>query len=242
MTVENLGKGEIYSRINAVMQDVGAIGKDSRNTQQGYNFRGIDDVYNELHAILAKRGVFTVPTVLEERSEERTTKAGTTLIYRVLRIQYEFFAVDGSSVTAVLMGEGMDSGDKASNKAQAVAHKYALLQVFAIPTQEPKDPENDSPEIGAKGAKTGSGTSGTSASGGAATKTQGKSKAVAPFKFDKLNRDHLQLLVTALEGRGVAVEHHDDVAVALHGRQNSEIDKAIAEVKERKTTSAPAKA
>jgi ribosomal 50S subunit-associated protein YjgA (DUF615 family) len=41
----------------------------------------------------------------------------------------------------------MDSGDKASNKAMAVGHKYALLQLFAIPTEEQKDPEYDSHDV-----------------------------------------------------------------------------------------------
>jgi hypothetical protein len=239
VTIENMGKGEIYSRIVAVMADVGAIAKDKRNTQQSYNFRGIDDVYNELHNTLAKHGVFTVPYVLDERSEERPTRDGKgLLLYRVLKIRYRFYAPDGSFVTAVLMGEGMDSGDKASNKAQAVAHKYALLQVFAIPTEEPKDPEVDSPEVGKGRAKA------PPVEAKAAPKPQGKSGGakVAPFKFDKTNRAHLQLLATALEGRGVAVEYHDDVALALDGRQNSEIDQAIAEVKERKSGAAAAKA
>ncbi len=136
----------IHSKIPAVMADISAIGKDRKNTAQGYQFRGIDDVYNELHAALAVHKVFTVPKVIEDRTEERLSNKGGTLIYRVLKIEYTFFAEDGSSITATMLGEGMDSGDKAANKAMAVAHKYALLQVFAIPTDEPKDPENDSPE------------------------------------------------------------------------------------------------
>lgn len=131
----------IYPSIIAVMRDVGAIGKDRRNDVQRYSFRGIDDVYNELHEHLAKHGVFTVPRVISERSEERQTKSGGASIYRILTIAFTFFAEDGSSIEAVMVGEGMDSGDKASNKAMAVAHKYALMQVFAIPTEETKDPE-----------------------------------------------------------------------------------------------------
>ncbi len=46
-----------------------------------------------------------------------------------------------------MLNEGMDSGDKASNKAMSAAHKYALLQVFCIPTEEPKDSENEHHEI-----------------------------------------------------------------------------------------------
>lgn len=143
--------GLIYLKIAAVMRDIDAIGKGRRNEQQKYSFRGIDDVYNELHEHLGKHGVFTVPTVLEERTEEKTTKSGTVLIYRVLKVGYQFFAEDGSNVRAVVIGEGMDSGDKASNKAMAVAHKYALMQVFAIPTEESKDPENESHELKAPG-------------------------------------------------------------------------------------------
>lgn len=131
----------VFQKIIACMQDIEAISKGKRNAQQGYNFRGIDDVYNELHPILAKHGLFTAPRVLSERSEERTTKSGTALIYRILRIEFRFFAEDGSSVIVETIGEGMDSGDKASNKAMAVAHKYALMQVFAIPTEDAKDPE-----------------------------------------------------------------------------------------------------
>ncbi len=141
----------IYKKIADVMRDLEAIGKDRKNTVQNYAFRGIDDVYNALHPIMAKHGVFSVPTVLDDRTEERTTKSGSALIYRLLKIKFDFFAEDGSSFPAVVLGEGMDSGDKASNKAMAVGHKYALLQVFSIPTQELKDPENESPEVVPKG-------------------------------------------------------------------------------------------
>jgi hypothetical protein len=44
----------------------------------------------------------------------------------------------------------MDSGDKASNKAMSVGHKYAFLQALCIPTVEPKDPENDSQDLRGK--------------------------------------------------------------------------------------------
>ena len=138
---------EIYKKISDVMNDIDAISKNRKNTQgSGYNFRGIDDVYNELHSVLSKHHVFTVPEVLEERTEERVSKSGGNLIYRILKIKYTFFTEDGSSVTSIVIGEAMDSGDKAANKAMSVAHKYCLLQVFAIPTEEEKDPEVETHE------------------------------------------------------------------------------------------------
>lgn len=140
-------KGLIYKKIALIMAEVGSIGKTNRNKQQGYSFRGIDDVYASLQKLMAKHGVFSVPYVVSDNSEERKSKNGATLIYRILTIMYTFYAEDGSNVTSQVIGEGMDSGDKASNKAMAVADKYACCQVFKIPTSEPKDPEVDSHDV-----------------------------------------------------------------------------------------------
>jgi len=137
----------IHQRMIAIAQAIGSIEKNETNTVQRFQFRGIDTVYNALHDIMAQEEVYSVPEVLAERSEERHSKAGGVLIYRVLTIRYTFYAPDGSSVQAIVIGEGMDSGDKASNKAMAVAHKYALLQVFTIPTAEAKDPDAESHEV-----------------------------------------------------------------------------------------------
>ena len=141
--MENL----IYKKIAAILADSDAIGKDRINNQQGFRFRGIDDVYNSLHPILAKHGVFSTTTVLEDRTEERQSARGGTLIYRILKVQFTFYAEDGSFVQSVVIGEGMDSGDKASNKAMAIAHKYALLQLLAIPTEDAKDPDAESHDV-----------------------------------------------------------------------------------------------
>ena len=138
---------KIYKSMAKIMSAVEPVSKSRKNMAQGYQFRGVDDVYQALQQVMAKEGVICVPRVISDRTEERTTTKGTSLIYRVLTIDFEFFADDGSSVTARMVGEGADSGDKASNKAMSVAHKYALLQVFCIPTEEPKDPENDSHEV-----------------------------------------------------------------------------------------------
>lgn len=138
----------IHKAMVEVMKRTGPIAKDRKNQQQGYNFRGVDDVYQALQSVLAECGVYTTSDILDERTEDRTTAKGNALIYRVLKVKFTFHAAeDGSSVDSVVIGEGMDSGDKASNKAMSVAHKYALLQAFAIPTEDAKDPENQSHEL-----------------------------------------------------------------------------------------------
>lgn len=134
----------IFQSITKIMEEVPAIGKTKKNSQQGFMFRGIDDVMNAFQPLLAKYKVFIVPQVLEQNREERQTSKGVTLLYSICKIKYTFYAEDGTSVEAIVVGEGMDSGDKATNKAMAIAMKYALFQVFCIPTEEMKDTDAES--------------------------------------------------------------------------------------------------
>ena len=140
-------KPMIYSAICGVMEDVGYVGKDSKNQQQGFKYRGIDAVMNALNPAMIKHKIFCVPEVLEQTREERKTAKGNNLIYSICKMRYRFFAVDGSCVDAVVVGEGMDSGDKATNKAMAIAFKYACFQTFCIPTENlMDDPDATVPE------------------------------------------------------------------------------------------------
>lgn len=140
----------IYSKIIEVMGKLNAITKDRKNQQQGFKFRGIDDVMNELHSKLAECGVFVVPCVEHEERSERTTSKGGVLFYTRLTVRFTFYASDGSSIQSVVIGEAMDSGDKASNKALSIAFKYACLQVFCIPTEDDKDPDAVCHEVAPK--------------------------------------------------------------------------------------------
>ena len=138
--------GKIYQAMINIMSDTDAIAKARTNPQQGYKFRGIDDIYNALHPIFAKHGVFVTSEVLSENREERQTAKGGILLYSILTVKFLFNAADGSSVSCTTKGEAMDSGDKATNKAMSAALKYALMQMLLIPTEEEKDTESNSPQ------------------------------------------------------------------------------------------------
>ena len=131
----------IYQSICAVMSEIGAVGKNQRNESQKFYYRGVDAVMNAINPALVNNKVFIVPEVIEQTREERTSSKGGVLIYSVCKIKFTFYAEDGSHVEAVTIGEGMDSGDKATNKAMAIAFKYACFQVFCIPTEEMNDPD-----------------------------------------------------------------------------------------------------
>ena len=135
---------KIYPAILVAMAEIGVIAKDKKNPQQGYNFRGIDDVLNSLQPALIKAKIFIVPRIVGMTREERPSKSGGVLIYTTVRGEYDFVsAEDGSKVTASTYGEGMDSSDKSTNKAMSAALKYAVIQTLAIPTKELIDSEQD---------------------------------------------------------------------------------------------------
>lgn len=112
------------------------IAKNSKNQMQGFNFRGIDAVYNTLAPLLAKHKLCILPRCLERICVERTNAKGTALFYVTVKSDFDFVGIDGSKHTITTYGEAMDSGDKATNKAMSAAYKYAAFQAFCIPTEE----------------------------------------------------------------------------------------------------------
>jgi len=130
---------KVYSAISAVAKEMATTGisKDRRNQQQGFNFRGIDQVYNALAPALVNHGLLILPRITERTVTERTTQKGGVLFYVVVKAEFDFVSTeDGSIHTVTTYGEAMDSGDKATNKAMSIAYKYAAFQAFCIPTEE----------------------------------------------------------------------------------------------------------
>ena len=138
--------GLIYKIMPKVMADIIPIGKDGRNEQQSYNFRGIDQIYNFIQPVFSKHGIWMKSEILDVQRSERPSRSGGVMTFVQIRIRYSIVAPDGSSISTDVLGESMDSGDKAVPKALSVAQKYCLLQMFLIPTAEAKDVENDNPD------------------------------------------------------------------------------------------------
>ncbi len=161
-------KPMIYAKMSAVMKEIGAIGKDQKNTVQNFKFRGIDQFVNSLHPALTKHGVFMAPRGTSYTHELREVtrsngKAGVDKLVSIM-MEYTFYAEDGSSVTVgPIPAEGLDSGDKATNKALSAALKYALIQTFSVPTEDLVDGDSESPEIGSAKKSNGNGSNGKAA-------------------------------------------------------------------------------
>lgn len=142
----------IYKKMSEIMEEIGPVAKSSTNTSQGFKFRGIDQFVNSLHPALVKHGVFMTPECVSESHELKdvTRSNGKSGVDKHVSImmKYHFYAEDGSSVTVgPIPAEGLDSGDKATNKALSASLKYALIQTFSIPTEDMAEGDLESPSI-----------------------------------------------------------------------------------------------
>jgi len=136
---------KVFKAIEGVMADLSKIGisKSKTNQQQGFKYRGVDDVMNELSALLPKHGLLILPRVTKYQCIERVSNNGKPLFYTILDIEYDFVSSEDGSKHTVgpMIGEAMDSGDKSANKAMAIAYKYVCFQAFCIPTEATVDPD-----------------------------------------------------------------------------------------------------
>jgi hypothetical protein len=141
----------VFVLMARVMQHVQAVGKNDRNLQQGYNFRGIDAVVNAAGPAFRDHGIVPVPLLEQASYRDVQTSTGKPSRECTVQVRYRFYGPAGDYIEAVVPGESMDFGDKGAPKAMSVAYRIALLQVLAIPTHEP-EPDSQSYERAAAAA------------------------------------------------------------------------------------------
>lgn len=141
---------DILTAINAVMTDLPAVGKDGKNSAQGFNFRGIDGVLNACGPVLRKHGVIAAPRALQHIKEELPRRGGGSMTHVLIELEVTWLLAGtpvDSGLRTVVWGEAFDISDKATAKAHSVALRTAYIQTLALPTQE-KDPDEDYYERG----------------------------------------------------------------------------------------------
>jgi hypothetical protein len=138
-------KPTIVSALAAVMEEVRAVHKDDRNSQQNYAFRGIDAVMNAVGPALRRHGVVVVPMLEEVHYRDVQTSNGKPSRECTVTVRYRFHGPAGDHLDCVTPGESMDVGDKGAPKAMSVAYRIALLQALCLPTDD-QDPDSQSYE------------------------------------------------------------------------------------------------
>jgi hypothetical protein len=136
--------------ICAVQADLAAAGiaKGDTNTFDNYKFRGIDAVLNALAPLLSKHGLIIMPSVTSSEIRGVQSSQGKPQQHAKVTVDYTLYDTEGDSITHSFVGEGMDRGDKAINKACTAAFKYFLFEAFCIPVEGTPDADSESPEVG----------------------------------------------------------------------------------------------
>lgn len=133
------------SEIATALAEIG-LGKGSRNQNQGWAFRGIDDIYNVVGPLLARYKVRILPRVQHRETIQREIR-NNVWMHTYLEVDYIVVSMEDGSTLLLegIPGEAMDNGDKSCGKAMSYAYKQAVIQLFSIPTEGDNDPDSTTP-------------------------------------------------------------------------------------------------
>ena len=127
----------VIQAISAVAAEIGAVGKDQKmraGAGGSYNYRGLDDLVDAVHPLLAKHGVVFAPHEIDILdSLEKKTRSGSVQYHLRALVTYIIHGPAGDHIRATVLAESADHGDKAGNKLMSAAYKYAIGQVLSVP-------------------------------------------------------------------------------------------------------------
>lgn len=140
-------KDNIFQRMMKVTGEIQRVAKNLTvpiTTEKSYKAVSEGDVLNAVKPLEEKYGIYSYP--LDREITETmilTDKYEKKSLFIRIKTTYRFVNVDNPSdfIDQVSLGDGVDSQDKASGKAQTYSDKYALLKGYKIQTGE--DPDQD---------------------------------------------------------------------------------------------------
>ena len=138
-----------------VMGEVQWVAKADRTTSGSqYSYRGVDRVVDSVAPAIRKHGVIVMPVKVTADYTVIQTKSGSAMNYCRAKVAFAIFGPRGDVLSAPndagvmvpllgeAIGEGFDTGDKSSMKAQSVALREFYIKALAIPVTRPAaDPE-----------------------------------------------------------------------------------------------------
>ena len=147
----------IHEDIAAVMQSVGYVQK-TKSPGLTYTYAGEASLIEALRPPMVEAGIYCyVADLIEINETQFETAKGTPMNQVSLTAVVRFMHTpSGTFIDVKARGTGMDTGDKAGNKAATGAYKYALRQTFCIETGD--DPDKDPSEEQARAGHTGNGS------------------------------------------------------------------------------------
>ncbi len=143
-----------WSRVMGEVQYIAKANKTEQGTR--YNYRGVDLVMDAVAPAIRKHGVIVIPVKVAAEYTVISTKNNTAMNYCRAAVTFAVLGPRGDTLmiphsetgqmVALLgesIGEGFDTGDKSSMKAQSVALREFYIKALAIPVNRPAaDPEH----------------------------------------------------------------------------------------------------
>lgn len=145
-----MSERSLHRKVSEIVEAVAFVAKDKQNTAQHYGYVSDKALLEAVRGHMAERQLTLVPRVVSESVEVRDRSKGGY----VTTATVEYVLSDGESgesIVVSVMGQGFDSLDKGAYKAMTGALKYAIRQIFLIPTGDdaeaptPADEESDRP-------------------------------------------------------------------------------------------------
>jgi hypothetical protein len=136
---------KIHEAILAIQKNMPQLEKNGvgPQTQGSYKFLSVDDILKATKPLLDKNGVIVHAELLDHgfhyngalpKDNERVPRES---IQAWVKYAFHFIAVeDGSEIVTTVIGEGIDTQDKAVRKATTSAWKISLIQTFSLVTGE----------------------------------------------------------------------------------------------------------
>ena len=129
------GRAALVQKIIRASLKMGFIDKRGTNKFQNYSYIRMEDLVAEVRRPLLEEGVIFYRSGCETESYELREATGKVGTY--VRMRLMFTLTDGTAhIDLPAVGEARDTGDKAMQKCETSALKYALFQNFLLQTNE----------------------------------------------------------------------------------------------------------
>lgn len=146
MTIETTNRASLYRKIAAVAGAIDAVEKDARNKDQNYRYASPASVMAAVKPLMQAQSLAIVPHLVEFHEIDTGQKAGSGKPFIINRVTMHYHILDGESGEELVVpwqGQaGTYGDDKGLAKAQTIALRTFLIQLFQIPAEDPDaDPD-----------------------------------------------------------------------------------------------------
>lgn len=142
------GRVSLYGKLAAVAGEAVSVEKDGKNEQLGYKYATPAAVMGMIKPLLAAHRLAIVPAIMSVEKQDTGSKTRGGEAQVLTRLNMVFTVLDGdtgSTLSIPWCGEGLDWSDKGIAKAQTIAIRTFLLNLFQIPSMdEGYDPDGGS--------------------------------------------------------------------------------------------------